>query len=38
MLLDFAVHHRQYETWSRKSTHVKIMRVHRVVSRGRLMQ
>jgi hypothetical protein len=28
VLLDFAIHHRQNETWSRKSTHVKTMLVH----------
>jgi hypothetical protein len=37
-LLDFAIHHRQNETQSRKSTRVKAMRVHSAVSRGRLMQ
>jgi hypothetical protein len=37
-LLDFAIHHRQKETQSRKSTHVKTMCVHSVVSCGRLMQ
>jgi hypothetical protein len=38
MLLDFAIHCRQNETWSQKSTCVKTMRVHRAVSHGRLMQ
>jgi hypothetical protein len=37
-LLDFAIHCRQNKTQSRKSTHVKTMRVHSMVSRGRLMQ
>jgi hypothetical protein len=37
-LLDFAIHCRQNETRSRKSSHVKTMRVHSVVSHGRLMQ
>jgi hypothetical protein len=37
-LLDFAIHCRQNETRSRKSTCVKTMRVHSIVSRGRLMQ
>jgi hypothetical protein len=37
-LLDFAIYQRQNETWSRKSTHVKTMRDHSTVSRGRLMQ
>jgi hypothetical protein len=37
-LLDFAIHHRQNETQSRKSTHVKTMHVHSMVSHGRLMQ
>jgi hypothetical protein len=36
-LLDFAIHSRQNETQSRKSTHVKRMNVHSAVSRGRLM-
>jgi hypothetical protein len=35
-LLDFAIHRRQNETQSQKSTHVKTMRVHSMVSRGRL--
>jgi hypothetical protein len=37
-LLDFAIHHKQNKTQSRESTHVKTMRVHSTVSRGRLMQ
>jgi hypothetical protein len=37
-LLDFAIHRRQNETRSQKSTSVKIMHVHSVVSRARLMQ
>jgi hypothetical protein len=37
-LLNFAIHHRQSETRSRNSSHVKTMRVHSVVSCGRLMQ
>jgi hypothetical protein len=37
-LLDFAIHRRQNETRSRKSTHVKTVRVHSAVSHGRLMQ
>jgi hypothetical protein len=39
MLLDFAIHRRQNETRSRKSTRVKTIRVHSAsaVSRGRLM-
>jgi hypothetical protein len=37
-LLDFAIHCRQNETRSRKSTAVKVKRVHSVVSCGRLMQ
>jgi hypothetical protein len=37
-LLDFAIHRKQNETRIRKSTRVKIMRVHRAVSRGRLIQ
>jgi hypothetical protein len=37
-LLDFAIHHRQNETWSQKSTRIKIVCVHSAVSRGRLMQ
>jgi hypothetical protein len=38
MLLSFAIHRRQNETQSRKSTRVKTMRVHSAVSRGRVMQ
>jgi hypothetical protein len=38
ILLDFAIHLRQNETRSQKSTHVKTMRVHSTVSHGRLMQ
>jgi hypothetical protein len=38
MLLNFAIHRRQNETQRRKSTHVKTMRVHNTVLRGRLMQ
>jgi hypothetical protein len=37
-LLDFAICRRQNETQSRKSTCVKTVRVHSMVSRGRLMQ
>jgi hypothetical protein len=37
-LLDFAIHCRQNETWSRKSTRIKTTCVRRAVSRGRLMQ
>jgi hypothetical protein len=37
-LLDFAIHRRQNETRSRKSTRVKTVLVHSAVSRGRLMQ
>jgi hypothetical protein len=37
-LLDFAIHRRKNETQSWKSTRVKTMHVHSVVSRGRLMQ
>jgi hypothetical protein len=37
-LLDFAIHHKQNETRSRKDTCVKAVRVHSVVSCGRLMQ
>jgi hypothetical protein len=37
-LLDFAIHRRQNETQSRKSTRVKATRAHSVVSHGRLMQ
>jgi hypothetical protein len=37
-LLNFAIHRRQNETRSQKSTHVKTMRVHSVVSCGSLMQ
>jgi hypothetical protein len=36
-LLNFAIHRRQNGTQGRKSTRVKTMRVHSVVSRGRLM-
>jgi hypothetical protein len=36
-LLNFAIHRRQNETQSQKGTCIKTMRVHRVVSRGRLM-
>jgi hypothetical protein len=38
MLLNFAIHCRQNKTQSWKSTRVKTMRVHRMVSRGRLTQ
>jgi hypothetical protein len=38
MLFNFSVHPRQNKTRSRKSTRVKTMRVHSVVSHGRLMQ
>jgi hypothetical protein len=38
ILLDFAIHHRQNETRSQKSTNVKTMLVHSAMSRGRLMQ
>jgi hypothetical protein len=37
-LLEFAIHCRQNGTLSRRSTHVKTMRVHSSVSCGRLMQ
>jgi hypothetical protein len=37
-LLNFAIHCRQNETRSRKSTRVKIIRAHNMVSHGRLMQ
>jgi hypothetical protein len=37
-LLDFAIHRRRNKTRSRKSTHIKIMRVQSAVSHGRLMQ
>jgi hypothetical protein len=37
-LLDFAIHGRQNEPQSRKSTRVKTMHVHSAVTRGRLMQ
>jgi hypothetical protein len=37
-LLDFAFRCRQNKTGSRKSTSVKIKRVHSAVSHGRLMQ
>jgi hypothetical protein len=37
-LLDFAIHCRQNETQSPKSTRVKTMHVHSAVSGGRLMQ
>jgi hypothetical protein len=37
-LLDFAVHHRQNKTGSQKSTRVKKLHVHSMVSHGRLMQ
>jgi hypothetical protein len=37
-LFDFAIHRRQNETRSRKSTRVKTLLVHSVVTRGRLMQ
>jgi hypothetical protein len=37
-LLDFAIHRKQNETLSRKSTRVKTMRVISTVSHGRLMQ
>jgi hypothetical protein len=37
-LLDFAIHRRQNETQSGKSTRVKTMRVHSAVSHGRLME
>jgi hypothetical protein len=36
-LLDFAVHCSQREIWSRKSTCVKTVHVHSVVSCGKLM-
>jgi hypothetical protein len=38
MLVDFAIHRGLNETQSRKSTHVKTMRVDSAASRGRLMQ
>jgi hypothetical protein len=37
-LLDFSICHRQNETQSQISTHVKTMHVHSVVLCGRLMQ
>jgi hypothetical protein len=37
-LLDFAIHRRQDETRSRKSTRATTVHVHSAVSRGRLMQ
>jgi hypothetical protein len=37
-LLNFAIHRRQKETRSRKSTRVKAIRVHSAVSHGRLIQ
>jgi hypothetical protein len=37
-LLDFAIHRRENETQSQKSTCVKTMCVHSMVSCGRLMQ
>jgi hypothetical protein len=37
-LLSFAIHRRQNGTRNRKSTCVKTMHVHSVVSHGRLMQ
>jgi hypothetical protein len=37
-LLNFAIYRRQNETRSRKSTCVKTVPVHSMVSRGRLMQ
>jgi hypothetical protein len=37
-LLNFAIHHKQNETQSQKSAHVKTVCVHSAVSRGRLMQ
>jgi hypothetical protein len=37
-LLDFSIHHRQNQTQSPKSTHVKKIHVHSTVSCGRLMQ
>jgi hypothetical protein len=37
-LLDFAIHGRQNETRSRKSTRVKTMLVHSAMSLGRVMQ
>jgi hypothetical protein len=36
-LLDFAIHRRQNEKRSQTITRVKTMRVHRVVSHGRLI-
>jgi hypothetical protein len=36
-LLSFGIYHRQNETQSRKSTHVKAVRVHSTVSHGRLI-
>jgi hypothetical protein len=38
MLLNFSIHHRQNERQSRKSTRVKTVRVHCVVSGCRLME
>jgi hypothetical protein len=37
-LLDFSIHRRHNRTQSQKSTHVKTMRVHSMVSHCRLMQ
>jgi hypothetical protein len=37
-LLNFAIHRRQNETRSQKSTRVKTTRIHSAVSRGRLTQ
>jgi hypothetical protein len=37
-LLNFAIHRRQDETQNQKSTRVKTMHVHSMVSCGRLMQ
>jgi hypothetical protein len=37
-LLDLAIHRRQNETRSRKSTRVKTLHVHSAVNRGRLLQ
>jgi hypothetical protein len=37
-LLDYAIHRRQNETRSRKSTRVNTMLVHSAMSRGRLIQ
>jgi hypothetical protein len=37
-MLNYAIHRRQNETQSRKSTRVKTMLVHSAMSHGRVMQ